>query len=107
MADLLDEQELSTGRRQEGVFFAAGTFVLKATTGLGAMLAGIVIDIIGLAPGSEPGSIEPSVLQSLGWFTVTLTGSMAFIAFVFYSRIHMTRANQVLVKQQLAQKAAG
>ena len=106
MADLLDEQELSTGRRQEGVFFAAGTFVLKATTGLGAMLAGIVIDIIGLAPGSEPGSIEQPVLQSLGWFTVTLTGGMAFIAFVFYSRIHMTRANQILVKQQLAQKTA-
>lgn len=107
MADLLDEQELSTGLRQEGVFFAAGTFVLKATTGLGAMLAGIVIDIIGLSPGSEPGSIEPSVLQSLGWFTVTLTGGMAFIAFVFYSRIRMTRENQVLVKQQLAQRASG
>ena len=107
MADLLDEQELSTGRRQEGVFFAAGAFVLKATTGLGAMLGGIVIDIVGLAPGSEPGSIEAPVLQSLGWFTVTLTGGMAFIAFIFYSRIQMTRENQVLVKQQLAQRASG
>jgi GPH family glycoside/pentoside/hexuronide:cation symporter len=107
IADLLDEQELSTGRRQEGVFFAAGAFVLKATTGLGAMLAGVVIDIVGLAPGSEPGSIEPSVLQSMGWFTVILTGSMALIAFAFYRGIHMTRESQLLVKQQLAQRAAG
>ena len=107
MADLLDEQELSTGLRQEGVFFAAGAFVLKATTGVGALLAGVVIDIVGLAPGSEPGSIEPSVLQSLGWFTVIPTAAMALIAFAFYRRIHMTREHQVLVKQQLAQKAAG
>ena len=107
MADLLDEQELSTGRRQEGVFFAAAAFVLKSTTGLGAMLAGVVIDIVGLAPGSEPGSIEQSVRQSMGWFTVVLTSGMALIACVFYRRIHMTRENQELVKQQLAQRAAG
>jgi GPH family glycoside/pentoside/hexuronide:cation symporter len=107
MADLLDEQELSTGRRQEGVFFAAAAFVLKATTGLGAMLAGVVIDIVGLAPGSEPGSIELSVLQSLGWFAVILTSGMAVIAFAFYRRINMTREDQMLVKQQLAQRAAG
>jgi GPH family glycoside/pentoside/hexuronide:cation symporter len=106
LADLLDEQELATGRRQEGIFFAAGAFFLKATTGLGAMLAGLVVDMVGLTPGSEPGSIETSVLQSLGWFTVTLTGSMALVAFFFYSRLHMTRENQLLVKQQLAQRAA-
>jgi GPH family glycoside/pentoside/hexuronide:cation symporter len=107
MADLLDEQELATGRRQEGVFFAAGAFVLKATTGLGAMLAGVVIDIVGLAPGSEPGTIEPSVLQSLGWFTVILTGGMAIVAAVFYRRIDMTRESQLLVKEQLTERASG
>lgn len=101
-ADLLDEQELATGRRQEGVFFAAGAFVLKATTGLGAMLAGSVIDLVGLSPGAEPGSVAPDVLQALGWFSILLTGSMALIAYTFYRRIHMTREDFALIKQQLA-----
>jgi len=105
LADLLDEQELLTRRRQEGVFFAASAFVLKSTTGLGAMLAGVVIDLVGLSPGAEPGSIQSSVLQSLGWFTIVLTAGMAFIAAWFYHRIHMTRENQLRIKQQLAERA--
>jgi Na+/melibiose symporter-like transporter len=106
IADILDEQELKTQRRQEGVFFAASAFVAKATTGMGALLAGMVIDMVGLTPGSLPGSIEPSVLQSLGLFTIVLTGSMAFLAFVFFNQIHMTREDHARIKQQLAERAA-
>jgi Na+/melibiose symporter-like transporter len=106
-ADLLDEQELATGLRQEGVFFAASTFVLKATTGLGNLLAGIVVDLVGLAPGSEPGTIEASVLQNLGWFAVTLTGGMALLGAVFYRAIHMNRDDLERIRRELAQRAAG
>ena len=100
-ADLLDEQELATGRRQEGVFFAAGAFLLKAASGLGAMLAGAVIDIVGLAPGLEPGSVAPAVLQQLGWFNIVLTGGMALLGGLFYRRIQMTRGDLTLIRQQL------
>ncbi len=105
VADLLDEQELSTGLRQEGVFFAASTFVLKATTGLGALVAGIVIDIVGLAQGMEPGTVEHSVLQQLGWFTIVLTAGMALIAGGFYRAIHMNRGDLAEIRRQLAQRA--
>lgn len=101
LADILDEHELLTGRRQEGVFFAAGAFVLKATTGLGALVAGMIIDLVGLVPGSTPGLVAQPVLQSLGWFTLILTSSMALIAFLFYRRIHMTREDHLSVKTQL------
>lgn len=104
-ADLLDEQELATGRRQEGVFFAAGAFLLKATTGLGAMLAGSAIDLAGLTPGMAPGSVDPRVLQQLGWFTITLTGGMALVGGVFYRRIRMTRADLDSIRKQLAARA--
>jgi Na+/melibiose symporter-like transporter len=104
-ADLLDEQELVTGRRQEGVFFAAGAFVLKATTGLGTMLAGVVVDIVGIAPGSLPGTVEPAVLQQLGWFAVVITSGMAVIAAGFYRRIHMTRDDLASIRRRLAERA--
>ncbi len=105
VADILDEQELKTERRQEGVFFAAGAFVAKATTGLGALMAGVVIDLVGIKPESLPGTIDPSVLQSLGLFTVVLTGSMALLAYIFFSRISMTREDHIRVKQRLAERA--
>lgn len=101
-ADMLDEQELATGLRQEGVFFAAGTFVLKSTTGLGALLAGIVIDVAGLTPGLAPGEVEAGVLTELGWFTIALTGGMALVAAFFYRAIRMDREDLAEIRRQLA-----
>ena len=46
LADVADEQELATNKRQEGVFFGAYSFIIKATGGLGAATSGIVLDLI-------------------------------------------------------------
>ncbi len=40
MADIADENELLTGRRQEGVFFGASAFANKCSAALGSLLAG-------------------------------------------------------------------
>lgn len=100
-ADILDEQELATGKRQEGVVFAAGAFVQKATTGAGALLAGIVIDTAGLQQGSVPGSVDASVLHSLGLFTMVMTAGLALIALVFNARLRLSRSEHALVREQL------
>jgi GPH family glycoside/pentoside/hexuronide:cation symporter len=105
IADILDEHELATGRRQEGTFFAAGSFIAKATTGIGALLAGVVIDLAGIEPGSVPGSVAPSALESLGWFVVCLVSVLAMVAFWFYSRIRLSRSEHGKIMQQLAARA--
>jgi Na+/melibiose symporter-like transporter len=105
-ADILDEQQLSTGRRQEGVMFAAGSFVGKATTGAGSLLAGIVIDVSGMTPGLEPGEVSHAVLQSLGWFTLGTIAVLAMVAFFFFTRLRLTRADHARVMSQLASRAA-
>lgn len=101
-ADILDEQELATSRRQEGVVFAAAAFVQKATTGAGALLAGIVIDVAGITPGSVPGSVDASVLASLGWFTLYVTVGLALLAFFFNTRLRLGRKEYAEVRRQLA-----
>ncbi len=105
-ADILDEQELTTGRRQEGVVFAAGSFVGKATTGAGSLLAGIVIDLSGMAPGLEPGEVGQNVLQSLGWFAMVMVSSLALVAFVFFTRLRLSRSDHARVTAQLAARSA-
>jgi Na+/melibiose symporter-like transporter len=100
-ADIIDEQEMENGKRQEGMVFAAGAFVAKATTGAGALLAGIVIDLTGIKPGSVPGSVDATVLQSLGWFTLAMTAGLALIACLFYSRLRLGRKEHSEMRRQL------
>ena len=101
-ADILDEHEVDTGRRQEGVFFAANAFVLKATTGLGTLIAGIVIDLSGIAPGSEPGTISQAVLNSLGALYVVLIAAMCAASFGFTRLIRLSREDHARLQAQLA-----
>lgn len=105
-ADILDEQDLATGRRQEGVVFAAGSFVGKATTGAGSLLAGIVIDLSGMTTGLEPGEVSNGVLQSLGWFTMVTISSLALLAFFFFTRLRLSRVDHVRVIAQIAARRA-
>ncbi|MFK8051162.1 MAG: MFS transporter [Halioglobus sp.] len=101
-ADIVDEQELVTGRRQEGVVFAASAFVQKATIGAGALLGGIVIDMSGINADSVPGAVDANVLQSLGWFTLAMTGGLALVAFFFNTRLRLDRNVHTQVRMQLA-----
>ena len=46
LGDVADEQELDNGKRQEGVFYGAYTFVAKATAGIGGAASGFVLELI-------------------------------------------------------------
>ena len=51
MADIADENELASGRRQEGVFFGASAFANKCSAALGSYLAGLSLTWIGWPSG--------------------------------------------------------
>ncbi len=66
LADIVEDSEMSTGRREEGLFFAARTFAAKATSGIGALIAGITLDLIHFPRGAAPGQVPPEVIFKLG-----------------------------------------
>jgi GPH family glycoside/pentoside/hexuronide:cation symporter len=66
LADVVEENEVKTGRREEGLFFAARTFAAKATSGVGALIAGIALDVIAFPRTALPGDVAPEVIFRLG-----------------------------------------
>jgi Na+/melibiose symporter-like transporter len=66
IADVVEDSELKTGRRQEGVFFAAIAFAAKATTGFGIFASGLIIGAIAFPKGVKPGAIDPGIIRHLG-----------------------------------------
>jgi Na+/melibiose symporter-like transporter len=68
IADLVEQSELKTGRRSEGVFFAANTFIQKVTTGAGLMVATLVLAMAQFPAGADPSQVPESALISLGLY---------------------------------------
>lgn len=66
IADLVEQSEIKTGRRSEGVFFSAVTFVRKSTQGVGAFVAGFVLAYAALPEGVPPGQVPAEALWRLG-----------------------------------------
>jgi GPH family glycoside/pentoside/hexuronide:cation symporter len=66
VADVTDEHELRTGLRQEGIFFAALAFAIKATVGVGQFVAGVSVDAIGLTAGAAPEAVSAETVRALG-----------------------------------------
>ncbi len=83
MADVIDEHEHRTGRRQEGIFFAASSFSAKASTGVGNMIAGFALDIIAWPRGAHIRSaadIPAETVTNLGLVYGPLVASFGFFS---------------------------
>jgi len=73
LGDVIDEDELNTGERREGVYAGAFTFLRKLGGAGGAALAGVVLDVAGFARGGGDGG-EASV-----WVIRVLAGLVPLI----------------------------
>jgi glycoside/pentoside/hexuronide:cation symporter, GPH family len=99
MADAADEHEHLFGERREGLFFAAWAFASKASTGAGALIAGLVLQAIQFPTditnrGGASAVLPERMVDMLGLFYgpgAALFSLAAIITTLFYrldSRAH-------------------
>lgn len=104
LADVADEQELLTDRRQEGMFYAARSFFAKASSGLGHLLAGIALDVIAFPAGAEPGTVDPDTVLHLGLIDGPIAVIPGAIAVAFYLKYNLTRDRHKEIQDELLAK---
>jgi len=110
VADLVEQSELNTGNRAEGVFFAAATFMRKFGEGFGIVIAGFVLAGVGLASGAQAGEVSEETLWLLGAVYVpivwALYGSViAIISFYDIDRGKHEEAVAALAKRGTADRS--
>ena len=79
ISDLVEQGEVKTGRRSEGVFFAANTFIMKVTTGIGVMAATVVLALAHFPEGVAPDQVPDSALITLGWWYLPAVSLMRLL----------------------------
>jgi len=106
MADIADEHDLETGRRQEGIFFGAISFSGKAAHGIGLVIAGFAVDLIAFPTQAEPGSVPYEILARLGFFYGPVVWLLSMIAMLFYAGIKLNRGRAAEIRSELAARNA-
>ncbi len=107
LADVVEENEMATGRREEGLFFAARTFAAKATSGIGALIAGIALDVIHFPRSAPPGTVPHDVIFNLGLIYGPSLMVLYFLALWCMTYYKIGRRDHGDRVQSLADRAAG
>lgn len=92
ISDLVEQSEVKTGRRSEGVFFAANTFIQKITSGLGLTIASLVLALAAFPTAAAPGEVPDSVLVSLGWWYLPVMLALRLLMLAAISLYALDRA---------------
>ena len=107
VADIADENELESGKRQEGIFFAAMSFSWKATSGVGSVVAGLALELINWPAGSHIQSaadIPPETLVKLGVIYGPLIASLTLVTVWCYLHLDLSRQKHEATLTELAKR---
>ncbi len=67
VADIVEDSQMQTGRRSEGIFFAGISFIRKLSQGAGVLTASAVLSVAGFAQGGGGAGASEESIRTLGW----------------------------------------
>ena len=105
IADVVEDSELSTGRRSEGTFFAANSFVQKCVSGIGIFASTLLLGMIGF-PQAKPGEVAPEVVRDLGLIYTPMIVGLLLVSIGFLALYPISRAKHEDNLRRLASAAA-
>jgi GPH family glycoside/pentoside/hexuronide:cation symporter len=91
VADIVEDSEVSTGRRSEGVFVAANSFVQKAVSGIGIFASSLLLGAIGFPRDAKPGQVDVEVVRRLGLVYAPTIVMLYLIALAFLATYRISR----------------
>ncbi|HWX79918.1 MAG TPA: MFS transporter [Steroidobacteraceae bacterium] len=109
IADASDEHEYLFGTRREGLLYASLNFSAKAAVALGALIAGVALDLIGFPSGiaAHPElqfNIANGTLQKLGVIYGPGAAVVTALSGVIFTRYHLKRRPHAIILEALAQR---
>jgi Na+/melibiose symporter-like transporter len=107
MADIADEHELQTRRRQEGIFFGAISLTSKTSAALGSLIGGIVLDLISWPTGAAVRSaadVPWDTLVSLGLIWGPMSALLAVPGLWCINRYDLDRERHREIQRRLEER---
>ncbi len=106
LADVVEDSELKTKRRSEGLFFAGSSFMAKAVSGLGILLSGLLLGAVGFPDNAVPGHVDPTVIRNMALVYLPSVVVLYGIGILIISRFPIDRKDHEENLRKLVSEAA-
>ena len=101
-ADIIDWDELHTGERKEGAYFAVWNFMRKSAYGLAAMGSGVMLDVVGFVPNSPQSETTQFAMRAL----FGLAPGICYVAgFLILRRLRLDETEHAAIRRELDERA--
>jgi GPH family glycoside/pentoside/hexuronide:cation symporter len=107
IADVVEESQLSTGRRSEGLLLSADNVLQKIAGSVASIIPGFMLLWVGLPEKAKPESLDPSIMTNLALMylpTTAVFGGLAIGALILY-RLDQATHEANLAKLQAVEEA--
>ncbi len=101
VADVLDDQELRTGHRQEAMFNAALSFSGKAVSGVGIVFGGMILSLIDFPRQAAPGEVPAEAITRLGIVLGLVVPTLYLVPIALITRYRITREAHAEIRAAL------
>jgi Na+/melibiose symporter-like transporter len=91
MADVVEDSQVKTGRRSEGLFFSASGFVFKCVSGVGIGVTGLILSLASFPDNAKPGEVPLETLQRLVWMQIACMTVLHLLAVAFVRSYPLSR----------------
>ena len=78
--DIVEEVQVKTGRRSEGLLVAADGLLNKVVSAFAAFLPGLLLVLVGLPPKANPATLDPAIMRHLAWIYVPFTAGLSSLS---------------------------
>ena len=105
VADVVDEHELITGMRQEGIFFSSVSFSNKMTSGIGTVAAGFALAFIDWPTGADVQTASDIGAETIAWLGLIygpIVSGFALVSAYCYSKYGLDRQRHAEIVEELA-----
>ena len=106
LVDVADDHEYRTGHRSEGVVFSIRTFAMKATSGVGGLIAGFGLDLISFPKQAEVGAVPEEALQGLLFMSGPLFWVIIAIGVAFMGMYRLSESRHAEILAQIRARRA-
>ena len=105
IADLCDVDELNTGQRREGMYWAVFNWIQKTAISIALLFSGVILDVVGF-DGESKVQTESTIFQMRLAYVLVVCGGVACAAVLVWL-IPLSRERMEAVRAQLAERGEG